>query len=81
MFPLLFIEIQGNCPYEFYAAREVVIKAGFNYENIREDRYQSSRYGLIFEKILDELLKEMGIHYKKYSHKQWNPDYLLNNNV
>ncbi|MEW4264206.1 hypothetical protein ACFW1J_04930 [Priestia aryabhattai] len=72
---------EGSGLSDCYAAREVVIKAGFNYENIREDRYQSSRYGLIFEKILDELLKEIGIHYKKYSHKQWNPDYLSNNNV
>ncbi|MGG0334776.1 hypothetical protein [Priestia aryabhattai] len=58
-----------------------VTAAGLNYNEIREDRYKASYCGQLFEKLLDELLIDIGVTYKKYEHERWNPDYVLHNNV
>ncbi|OXS54895.1 hypothetical protein B0G93_13150 [Bacillus sp. V-88] len=60
---------------------DAVTEAGIEYDKIREDRYQSSRYGMVFEKIVDDLLLEVGINYQKYQHDRWNPDYVIKNNI
>jgi hypothetical protein len=35
----------------------------------------------LFEKLVDELLIDIGVVYEKYEHERWNPDYILHNNV
>ncbi|MGG0847904.1 hypothetical protein [Peribacillus simplex] len=58
-----------------------VTAAGLNYDEIREDRYKASYCGQLFEKLVDELLIDIGVVYEKYEHERWNPDYILHNNV
>lgn len=60
---------------------KAVEAAGFNYVEHREDRYKASYCGQLFEKILDELLVDVGIVFQKYEHERWNPDYVLPNGV
>lgn len=60
---------------------KAVEAAGLNYQEIREDKHKASYCGMLFEKLVDELLSELGILYKKHDHDKWNPDYVLKNDV
>lgn len=55
--------------------------SGIDYDEIREDKHRASYAGHLFEKLVDQLLLDIGIHYEKYKHEQWNPDYVLPNGI
>jgi hypothetical protein len=54
--------------------------SGFNYDDIKISDNTASECGEEFERILGEILRDLGVSYKKYAHDRYSPDFVLDNN-
>ena len=85
--PLNYSFIRESRSYLFDSAKELfgswqnaLEYSGFKYDDIKISDNIASECGEEFERILGEILRELGVSYKKYAHDRYNPDFVLDNN-
>jgi nuclear transport factor 2 (NTF2) superfamily protein len=58
-----------------------VQESGIMYSEVIENCNTLSSIGRSFEKIVDYLISEIGINFKKYEHRTYKPDYVFKNDI
>lgn len=61
--------------------KEALEYCGFDYSKIALEDNIKAECGHDFEKVLGEILTELGVEYKKYCHERYNPDFVLSDGV
>lgn len=63
----------------FGSWKNAIISAGIPIEYVELDSQKYARAGHRFEEVLGDILRDLGVDFRKYEHERWQPDFVVGN--